>query len=276
MSVQSTKFDEKTIMKGVREFVANKIKNEQQRTELGVSIRNLDAQKRRFHESIQKYMKANQLDSFQIQKNNNEFIQARVKNLYTYEILTSAMAQHANIDWARVKSMEISIVIPYIFNALQKTRRSSKQSIEVKESGKRNQKKLPLVTDRSITDSILNAYDLRTQSKQLRSKRRAMDMLNDDYHQTLQFLESRKLKAQTFNIRGGAGEGRKKLLVRRGVVHSATTLPGRDLRNMIVECVQKNLHTQSKETFIRQLMDLVVKHQSTRKQKRERLYYEIQ
>lgn len=275
MSVQSTKFDEKTIMKGVREFVANKIRNEQERTELGVSIRTLDAQKRRFHESIQKYMKANQLESFQIQKN-GQFIQARVKNLYTYEVLTSAMVEHSNIDWSLVKTMEVSKVIPYIFNALQKTRRSSKQTIEVKESGKRNQKKLALVTDSSVTDSILNAYELRTQSKQLRSKRRAMDMLNDDYHQTLQFLESRKLKAQTFNIRGGAGEGRKKLLVRRGVVHTATTLPGRDLRNMIVECVQKNLHTQSKETFIQQLMELVVKHQSTRKQKRERLYYEIQ
>lgn len=265
----------------VKQYCSDKIKSESQNQELLSLIRNTDSKKRFLLEEIKNNIN---FKNKQCQVNiNNQLIQIRQKNQYSYDLPTKSLLINADIDWQKVEKKikskdknDIQEIFKYIFNKFQSTRRKTKQIIEIKPSGKRTQKKYPVI---EIPDNIKNSIDnyltLSNQSKSYRAKKRKLNSQDDNYINTIEFLKANKLKTQSFNINVGNNE-KKRLTIKKVEVAKIKSLSGRQFKSLIEKSIQKTTNNFNKETFIDTLMDLVFQHLDNTKSKREKLVYEIE
>lgn len=276
-------------MGGVKQFCSKRLKADQELGDLTADISGLDAQKRQLQDQIKSYMNSQQLTNVQIPTPQG-LLQAKMKNAHTYELPTPDLVQRLHIDWTRLQKVDfdnsgaMDDTINYIFKNLQEARRITRKVLEVKECGKRNQKKLQQITDSVLVNTVGKCYELSEQTKTLRRKRKRICSTQDeDYEQTLEFLRQNKLKAQTFNLKSENGQPARRLLVRRVQAGNAKSLSGRDLKALIQQTLEEssrkirraNSTADLKGLFAQKLMDLIYVHLQDKKSSRERLIYEI-
>lgn len=277
------------LMGGVKQFCSKRLKADELLGTLTTDISDLDAKKRQLQDQIKSYMNSKQLTNVQIPTPKG-LIQAKIKNAHTYNLPTPELVQRLNIDWSRLQKVDfgndgaLEDTAKYIFDNLQKARRTTKKVLEIQECGKRNQKKLQQVTDTALVNAAGKCFEMGEQTKQLRRKRKRICSTNDeDYTQTLEFLRQNKLKAQTFNLKSENGQPARRLLVRRVQAGNAKSLSGRDLKALIQQSLEDSIRklrratnaSDSKRVFIGALMDLIYTHLQEKKTSRERLIYEI-
>ena len=277
------------LMGGVKTFCSKRLRADQELGDLTADISGLDAQKRQLQDQIKSYMNSQKLTNVQIPTQQG-LLQARIKNAHTYELPTPELVQRLGIDWTRLQKVDfdnsgaMEDTITYIFENLQEARRITRKVLEVKECGRRSQKKLQQITDAALANTVGKCFDLSQQTKTLRRKRKRICSTQDeDYEQTLEFLRQNKLKAQTFNLKSENGQPARRLLVRRVQAGNAKSLSGRDLKALIQQTLEEssrkirraNSTADLKGLFAQKLMDLIYVHLQDKKSSRERLIYEI-
>lgn len=282
MNTRSTK--PTPLMGGVKQFCSKRLKADEQLGIMTADISGLDSQKRQLQEQIKSYMNTNKLVNIQIPTAHG-LIQAKIKNAHTYELPTQELVQRLGIDWSRLqKCGNLQDTIKYIFDNIQEARRITRKVLDVKECGKRNQKKLQQISDGPLVKMAGKCFELSVQTKTLRRKRkRIVNSQDDDYLQTLEFLRQNKLKAQTFNLKSENGQPARRLLVRRVHAGNVKSLSGRDLKNLIQQTLEASSHklqsaartADLRSLFVQKLMDLIYSHLNDKKSSRERLIYEI-
>lgn len=264
---------------GIKTFVTSKLAGLKEKQKTNEVLRTNDNQKRAIESFILETMNAQKLNNIQV-KHHNIMLQARIKQLFKYDFLTKSMILNADLDWNKIKMMQDpSEIIPYIFEKLQKVRRTCRHTLEVKECGKRNRLKyneLKKETMPQLCRQIAEYYTKDVKTKEIRrEKRRHSQQESQVYADTLSFLKRRNIKAQTFNIRGNKSE-HKTVLVRRAVVQKPVSLPGKRLKIIISDIIKTKGKDLTQGDFVESLMQQLIQIQKEKAQVRERIYIDIQ
>ena len=269
------------LMSSVKQFCSDRLKNENQNKELQQLIRTSDAQKRFIIDEIKQSNILKTKKNCQVEIDGT-LVQLRKKNQYTYDLPNKSLLLNADVNWEKVKAKlqssnkdEIQEVFIYIFNKFQLSRRKAKEIIEIKKSGKRTQKKIPVVKlEEKYLKSIGNYLKLSNESKAYRLKKRKLNIQDVCYENTIKFLKKNNLKVQSFNI-NTANNQKKRLTIKKIQVAKIKSLSGKTFKGLIQKSLALNKNFD-KETFVDSLMDLVYEHLDNTESTREKLVYEIE
>ena len=145
-------------------------------------------------------------------------------------------------------------------------------------------KKLPTVTDNNIAKTMASYLEVSKNASQIRKKRKRITSSNNEsYKAAMEFMKTKNLNSQTFNLKNEQGQPKKKLLLRRVPVANIRSLSGKNLKTIIHQSIQEllpKLKGSSSTQFLKkiigeQIMENIHKHQTNTRPQRERLLYEI-
>lgn len=275
------------VMNGVKMFCQTRLNEEENLQEYSQSIHNLMNKKRMHQDQLKDFMEQKGVDKFQVLVDGVS-LQAYKKQIHTYELPTLNMLMTLNMDWKKfltsTVTSNVDVLTEYLFNVVQKSRRTTKISYEVKKTGTRNMKKLPTVTDTSIAKTMASFLHVSENASYIRKKRKRITSSNtDSYKAAMEFMRSKNLNSQTFNLKNEQGQPKKKLLLRRVPVANIRSLSGKNLKTIIHQSIQEllpKLKGSSSTQFVKkaigeEIMANIHKHQKLSRPQRERLLYEI-
>lgn len=287
----------------LKQFCKTRLDAEPEMNELQSKINILDSQKRALKSNVFKSMKSNMWENIQIESStSNEKLQVKLTNIHTYALPTHEMITNAPIDWnqlmkiihlqnkpSELRDKTIDNTLNYMHKSIQVARRTTKKHVTVKVAGKRSTKKLMLIDSKnpqyqSFIKEVHSCHALNNATKQLRRKRkRLVNSKADDYQKTLQYLKSKDLTAQTFNLRTENG-GQSRLLLRR-VNTSSSLIKASVLKDIIKAFIEEIIaakiqriqdKNEMKNSFCKYLIQHILLHQKNNVATSERLIYEIQ
>jgi len=272
---------DRELVASVQAFCELRLQNQSKVAEIQSQIRSKDSQKKAFKESVFAFLKQGEKKSVQIDAGGRT-IQASIKQKYEYDVPTLALLQKTELDLEKVMRMDEDSAYAFVFKVLQVARRKTKHLLEVKACGVRNIKKLPTITDTSFVDSVRQVYELDSQTRQLRRKKKTYENNKQKcYLESIAFLQRRKLSAQTVNIRNEQGGIKNKVLIRLKKPAKSKTLAGRDLKVFVRETLDSLRSSSGQQRsdirtlFNEALMNRIYDHQESCKNKRLELHYEI-